>query len=57
MINSRTSTAQAPLEFAGHAYLRQILVLSLLSGRQVIIKDIRSEETNPGLLPYEVNLL
>jgi len=45
------------LEFFGHAYLRQIICLSLLSGRQVIIKDIRSEATNPGLLPYEMNFL
>lgn len=57
MLNSRTSQAQLPLEFHGHAFLRQILTLSLLSGRQVIIKDIRGDETNPGLLPYEVNLL
>ena len=33
------------------------MLLSLLSGRQVIIKDIRSEATNPGLLPYEIDLL
>jgi len=45
------------LEFFGHAYLRQLLLLSLLSGRQVIIKEIRSEETNPGLTDYEIDLL
>jgi len=48
---------QAPLEFHGHTYLRQILLLSLLSGRHVIIKQIRSDATNPGLLPYEIDLL
>ena len=45
------------MEFFGHAYLRQLLLLSLLSGRQVIIKEIRSEETNPGLTDYEIDLL
>jgi len=32
-------------------------LLSLLSGRQVIIKEIRSDATNPGLLAYEIDLL
>ena len=29
----------------------------MLSGRQVIIKKIRSQHANPGLMPYEVNLI
>ena len=33
------------------------MTLSLLSGRQVIIKNIRAKHVNPGLLPFEVNLL
>ena len=56
-MNSRVNQAQEPLEFHGHAYFRQIILLSLLSGRQVIIKSIRSGEINPGMLPYEVDLL
>ena len=54
---NKVSTTQAPLEFTGHKHLRQVLTLSLLSGRQVIVKNIRSNHSNPGLLPYEVNLL
>jgi RNA 3'-terminal phosphate cyclase-like protein len=57
MNSSRISQGQVPLEFHGHLYIRQLLTLSLLSGRQVIIKNIRSDATNPGLLPYEINLL
>jgi RNA 3'-terminal phosphate cyclase-like protein len=45
------------LEFHGHQYLRQWLVLSILSGRQIIIKNIRSSEENPGLRDYEMSLL
>ena len=56
-MQSRTSQAQTPLEFFGHANLRQVLTLSLLSQRQVIVKDIRSDETNPGLRPFEMSLL
>ena len=29
----------------------------MLSGRQVIIKSIRSQHTNPGLTSYEINLI
>jgi len=32
-------------------------VLSLLSGRQIIVKDIRSQDENPGLSDYEMSLL
>lgn len=45
------------MEFHGHQYLRQQLVLSLLSGRQIIVKDIRSQDENPGLSDYEMSLL
>ena len=54
---NKVSTSQAPLEFSGHKNLRQVLTLSLLSGRQIIVKNIRANHSNPGLLPYEVNLL
>ena len=33
------------------------MTLSMLSGKQVIIKEIRTDDVNPGLKPYEVNLL
>ena len=54
---NKLSSTQAPLEFSGHHYIRQILTLSVLSTRQVIIKNIRSDHINPGLTDYEVNLL
>ena len=40
-----------------HANLRQLLLLSCLSGRPFILKGIRGEDENPGLRSYEVNLL
>ena len=54
---SHLKNTQSALEFQGHQYLRQVVTLSLLSGRQVIIKNIRAEESNPGLRSYEVDLL
>jgi RNA 3'-terminal phosphate cyclase-like protein len=54
---NKVSSTQTPLEFSGHKHLRQLLTLSMLSGRQIIVKNIRANHTNPGLLPYEVNLL
>jgi RNA 3'-terminal phosphate cyclase-like protein len=51
------SIKRVPLEFNGHAYLRQHILLSILSQRQIIVKNIRSEEENPGLLQYEISLL
>ena len=52
-----TFIQQTPLEFFGHQYLRQQLVLSILSGRQVIIKNIRATDENPGLRDFEMSLL
>lgn len=37
------------LKFSGHQYLRQRLVLSILSGKYVKIDKIRTEDKNPGL--------
>lgn len=37
------------LSFSGHQYLRQRLVLSVLSGKSVRIDKIRSADKNPGL--------
>jgi len=31
--------------------------LSILSGKQIIVKNIRSQEENPGLKDYELSLL
>ena len=43
-----TTMAQV-LSFSGHQYLRQRLVLSILSGKSVRIDKIRPEHKNPGL--------
>ena len=45
------------LEFNSVSSLRSLLVCSLMSNKQIIIKEIRSFDTNPGLKPYEVCLL
>lgn len=45
------------ISYSGHQYLRQRLVLSILSGKPVRINKIRSEDENPGLTDYEVSLL
>ncbi|KAI6028649.1 RNA 3'-terminal phosphate cyclase domain-containing protein [Pisolithus orientalis] len=45
------------ISYSGHQYLRQRLVLSILSGKPVRIDKIRSEHENPGLTDYEVSLL
>ena len=46
-----------PIEVFGVANFKQYLILSFFSQRQVIFKDIRSQETNPGLLKHELSLL
>ncbi|CAF0793542.1 unnamed protein product [Adineta steineri] len=45
------------LQFDGCAYFRQRLVLSTLSCQSIKIKNIRSQENQPGLRDFEVNLL
>ncbi|CAH0520099.1 unnamed protein product [Peronospora belbahrii] len=45
------------LRFQGCAHFRQRLVCATLSGRPLIIEEIRSEDENPGLAPFEANLL
>lgn len=37
------------VNFSGHQYLRQRLVLSILTGKHVRIDKIRSEDKDPGL--------
>lgn len=39
----------AQINYSGHQYLRQRLVLSILSGKSVRVEKIRSEDQNPGL--------
>jgi RNA 3'-terminal phosphate cyclase-like protein len=41
----------------GSRYLRQRLVLATLAGTPLVVEEIRSEESSPGLRPYEVSLL
>lgn len=43
--------------FHGSNFLKQRLVLSILSGKSVHIVDIRSENDEPGLCGYEVSLI
>ncbi|KAF5279969.1 hypothetical protein FQA39_LY18190 [Lamprigera yunnana] len=45
------------LIYKGSSYLRQRLVLSVLSGKSVKINDIRSYDDSPGLHEFEVNLI
>ena len=43
--------------YSGHFYLRQRLVLAILSGKAIRMEKIRSDDTSPGLTEYEVSLL
>ncbi|GMK53728.1 hypothetical protein CspeluHIS016_0103140 [Cutaneotrichosporon spelunceum] len=45
------------LRFSGHRYLRQRLVLSILSGKSLRVDAIRTDDVHVGLRDYEVNLL
>jgi len=38
-----------PLVFQGHQFLRQRLLLSILSGRPIKVEKIRSDHSEPGL--------
>ncbi|KAJ2260890.1 hypothetical protein J3F81_006703, partial [Coemansia sp. RSA 371] len=44
-------------QFTGHAFLKQRLVMALLSQQTVRIDGIRAQDENPGLRDYEVSLL
>eukprot|EP00644_Phytophthora_capsici_P004345 jgi/Phyca11/7190/fgenesh1_pm.PHYCAscaffold_17_\ len=52
-----TSRRSNVLRFQGCAHFRQRIVCATLSGRPLIIEDIRSEDENPGLAPFEASLL
>mmetsp|Transcript_72335 Transcript_72335/g.172756 ORF Transcript_72335/g.172756 Transcript_72335/m.172756 type:complete len:99 (-) Transcript_72335:29-325(-) len=41
------------LRYRGSNFLRQRLVLSTVSGRPIVITDIRSQDEEPGLKDYE----
>ncbi|XP_075228720.1 putative RNA 3'-terminal phosphate cyclase-like protein isoform X2 [Lycorma delicatula] len=43
--------------FKGSNYMRQRLLLSVVSGKAIRITDIRTRDDEPGLKEYEVNLL
>lgn len=43
--------------YAGSNFIKQRLLLSLLSGKPVRIIDIRSDDVEPGLREYEVSLI
>ncbi|XP_018324959.1 probable RNA 3'-terminal phosphate cyclase-like protein [Agrilus planipennis] len=45
------------LSYKGSAYLRQRLVLAVLSGKSVKIEDIRKYDIDPGIQEFEVNLV
>lgn len=45
------------LQFQGSNFLRQRLILSILSGKAVHIVDIRKNDDEPGLRGYEVSLI
>lgn len=43
--------------YKGSNYLRQRLILSVLSGKPIEISEIRTLEDEPGLKEFEVNLI
>ncbi|CAK0802431.1 unnamed protein product [Prorocentrum cordatum] len=47
----------APLRYRGSNWLRQRLCLSTVSGRPVVITDIRPRDEEPGLRDFEAQSL
>ncbi|CAJ1348386.1 unnamed protein product [Effrenium voratum] len=45
------------LRYRGSNFLRQRLVLSTVSGRPIVITDIRSQDEEPGLKDYEASFV
>ncbi|WOL01026.1 hypothetical protein Cni_G09739 [Canna indica] len=45
------------MKLQGSHQLRQRLVLATLATTPILVEDIRSDDTSPGLRPYEVSLL
>eukprot|EP00931_Biecheleriopsis_adriatica_P119663 TRINITY_DN94882_c0_g1_i1.p1 TRINITY_DN94882_c0_g1~~TRINITY_DN94882_c0_g1_i1.p1 ORF type:complete len:389 (+),score=48.67 TRINITY_DN94882_c0_g1_i1:32-1168(+) len=46
-----------PLRYQGSNFLRQRLVLSTVSGRPLVITDIRPKDEQPGLRDYEASFI
>lgn len=49
--------APTPLKYEGANYLRQRMVLATISGRPIIVSNIRADDENPGLRDYEASFL
>ena len=45
------------LRFTSHHHLRHRLVLSILSGKSMLVTSIRPDDVHVGLREYEINLL
>ncbi|KAI4385424.1 hypothetical protein MLD38_003451 [Melastoma candidum] len=54
---ARSSTSTSYKRMKGGNHLRQKLLLATLSSTPIVVDDIRSDHTWPGLLPHEVSLL
>lgn len=47
----------APIRYRGSSFLRQRLVLATVSGRAVVISDIRPNDESPGLRDFEASFV
>eukprot|EP00439_Symbiodinium_sp_Y106_P075516 s601_g15.t1 len=45
------------LRYSGSSFLRQRLALSVVSGKPIVIADIRAKDEEPGLRDYEASFL
>ena len=45
------------LTFQGHSYFRQRLVLATLSGKSILIQNIRAHQDQLGIRDYEASFL
>lgn len=53
-----TATVQGNLLiYKGSGFMRQRLILSVLSGKPIRIMEIRSLDDSPGLQDFEINLI
>merc|ERR1719296_271376 len=51
------TSSSAPLRYRGSNWLRQRLCLATVSGRPVVISDIRPNDEQPGLRDYEASFV
>lgn len=56
-MNGAAARQGTTLRLRGCAHFRQRLVCATLSGRPVVIEDIRAEDEAPGLTDFEANFL